>query len=533
MNPTNGVIPCLLRHFQRRHLLICLMLFGHFAWTPTPIHASPQDADSAVQNETVGDGKVASEAELDELGCYTDYFEAHTAALAGGKHVLVYRYDPEAPTAAQIEFVTNSLVDQDVRQEIERQFVIVRLAVGAPIEIRSTVRRTGSVRRGFRVSSTSWTETVRRDLFDSETDQPGIMLVRVTGSDFRSGSENIAFFPFQAAPLSPKVFQADRAFEPWKSETFRAIVSTAVAPAKEYRAALARGLNLQNLDLFTVSREEVDSLRGVSFDYDFAGQHVAAEQVNVRLNIGGNSELTSLDEPVDARIDVYSLKNSAYPVSYVYRKVQPKDEWQELQVDGLQPETAYRFRILFYRCKPSRSLIGQASLPFYGATGGATRLANARAAIAVRALGEVHDWNCGRTRGKDYRVGRWCEMFYNWNIFKLINTPFRYGYDSRTFSRHDALISGAKLREIARDGNIMGDHVRIANHGFMVLSYDRYLGEVWTIEGNYGNSVVLTRRRVQDHWSVGTLTESMLREDASDSGTGEVVTTDAAERSDG
>lgn len=530
---TNGAIPCLLGCSRRQSVFACLLVCGLIALVPTSTHATPPDADSAVQSETSGDGKKATAANLDELGCYTNYFEAHEAALAGGKHVLVYRYDPDAPTAAQIEFVTNSLVDQEVRQEIERQFAIVRLAVGAPIEIRTTVKRTGSVRRGFRTSSTSWTETVRKDLFDSETDQPGILLVRVSGSDFPSGSEAVAFLPFQAAPLSPKVFQAERAFEPWKSETFRSIVSTKIAPAKEYRTALARGLGMENLNLFTVSREAVDDLGGVSYDYDFTGQHVAANQVDVRLNVGGNTELTSLEEPIDARIDVYSLKNSAYPVAYVYRKVQPKDEWQDIQIDGLQPETAYRFRILFFRCKPSRSLIGQASLPFYAATGGKTRLANARAAIAVRALGEVHDWNCGRTRGKDYRVGRWCEMFYNWNIFKIINTPFRYGYDSRTFSQYDALISGARLREIARDGNVMGDHVRISNHGFMVLSYDKYLGEVWTIEGNYGNRAVLTRRRVQDHWSVGTLTDSMLRDDAPESATGEVVAADATERSDG
>ena len=67
--------------------------------------------------------------------------------------------------------------------------------------------------------------------------------------------------------------------------------------------------------------------------------------------------------------------------------------------------------------------------------------------------------------------------------------------------------------KVARTGNVMGDHVRIQGHGFMVLSYDHHLGKVWTIEGNFGNRAVLTSRQVQDHWSVGTLVESMLREE--------------------
>ena len=48
----------------------------------------------------------------------------------------------------------------------------------------------------------------------------------------------------------------------------------------------------------------------------------------------------------------------------------------------------------------------------------------------------------------------------------------------------------------------------------MVLSYDKHLGQAWTIEGNYGNRVVLTRRYVSDYWSLGTIVPSMLLEDS-------------------
>lgn len=107
-------------------------------------------------------------------------------------------------------------------------------------------------------------------------------------------------------------------------------------------------------------------------------------------------------------------------------------------------------------------------------------------------------------------VGAWCERFYFWNIAKFVRPPYRQGYDPGTFSRHNALISGTKMRDAVAAENIMGDHVRVPGHGFMVLCYDEHLGCVWSIEGNYGNRVAMTKRSVGGSWSLGRLTEEML-----------------------
>jgi len=144
----------------------------------------------------------------------------------------------------------------------------------------------------------------------------------------------------------------------------------------------------------------------------------------------------------------------------------------------------------------------------------AEAVAQARAEIAMKALGEVDDWKRGSyDRRKGYVVGRWCERFYSWNILKYVRSAVLSGYSSTTFSRYNALFSGRTMRNIVETENIMGDHVRIRDHGFMVLSYDRHLGQVWTVEGNYGSRVVLTRRSVSNYWSLGRIVPDMLRED--------------------
>jgi hypothetical protein len=224
------------------------------------------------------------------------------------------------------------------------------------------------------------------------------------------------------------------------------------------------------------------------------------------------------DEPVAMRIDVYSLRDSAAPVHYAYAHVLPSEEWQTVTVEGLQPETPYRMTAYFYTPGKSPQLIGEANSPFYAVTSGTEKVAQARAAIATKALGEVNDWRRGRyDRRKGYVVGRWCERFYCWNILQHVYTPYRDSYSPVIFSRHGALFSGRTMRNMIQNNNVMGDHIRTSNHGFMVLSYDKHLGQVWTIEGNYNNSVVLTRRNLSDYWSLGTIVDSMLIEQDQDS----------------
>ena len=55
-------------------------------------------------------------------------------------------------------------------------------------------------------------------------------------------------------------------------------------------------------------------------------------------------------------------------------------------VDAGAKLVTHLFDVFFYTPDSPPSLIGEARLPFYAATGGTTRLANTRAAIALRGI---------------------------------------------------------------------------------------------------------------------------------------------------
>jgi len=78
-------------------------------------------------------------------------------------------------------------------------------------------------------------------------------------------------------------------------------------------------------------------LGGVSYDYGHTSERVTRDRITVRLHIGGNNQLTSFENPIDTRIDVYSLRDSKRPVRYVYRKLLPTDEWQDVHIEGWNP----------------------------------------------------------------------------------------------------------------------------------------------------------------------------------------------------
>jgi hypothetical protein len=478
---------------------------------------SSSDAQAAPDELDAGAGptqKDASPIQKDEpqLSVFTDYFEAHDEAYASGRHLIVYRHhNDDERTDAEKAFET-TLEAADIQSLLASHFVLAKVAIGDAIQLRKTIKRTGYVRRRFRGRvRRTWTETVYSDLFDAATDTSGLLIVRVTAASYQNGAEALAHLPFGAALLSPHVFRRERELTPWRAETFRRIITTPIAGADTYVPALASSLGYESPHHLEPSTDGIVEYNSVAFDYEYCMERIASDRITTQIHLGGHAELLAHEGPLNARVDVFSLKNSAAPTHYVYRQLQPTEDWQSLEVDGLQAETPYRLRIYFYNDAPKPTLLGKASLPMDAATGGSTRLANARAKVVMCALGEVHDWDRGYTRGKSYVVGRWCERFYWWNFVEGFSTPYPYGYDVRTFSRHGALVSGQALRETARDGNIMGDHVRISGHGFMVLAYDEHLGQAWTIEGNYGNRAVLAQRTVQNYWSVGKLVESMLK----------------------
>jgi hypothetical protein len=483
-----------------------------------PVPSDAEVAQSAVAElpATAQEPDVGQQTAAPEL-VYDDYFEAYQAAGAAGKDLIVYCFDPENPRPAQIEFESETLAAADVRDRMSERFLLVKVPTDSPVLIHSTVRKTSYVRQGFRRVQKTWNQQVERDLFNGRTSRTGILVVDVTEAEATAAPTILIHLPFQAEQLSPYVYAVDRKFQPWKRKVVCDLVSVPTESAQSYVQQFCSRQSLDNASIQRDFPDQIKSLHRVYFDYAFTREQLRPDRVTTRVHLAGNSELAGYQEPLAVRIDAYSLNDSAVPVQYAYARVRPTDEWQELTVSGLNPETAYRFHVYFYTPGASRGLLGEAELPFHAVTAGVEKVAQARAEIAMKALGEVNDWRRGSyDRRKGYVVGRWCERFYCWNILEHVNTPFSTSYSPSIFSRHGALFSGGVIRRLMHNSDVMGAHVRTSDHGFMVLAYDRHLGQVWTIEGNYGNRVVLTRRYPSDYWSLGTIVESMLKEPSQD-----------------
>jgi hypothetical protein len=449
---------------------------------------------------------------------YDDYFRAYELASAAQKDLLVYCFDPDDPGDAQIQFESETLAAASVKNLIFERFLLAKIATDQPVYTRSTVTRTRYVRQGFRRVARTYHQVVQDDAFDGRTSRPGLLVVDVADAAGATDPDVILHLPFQRQSLSPHVYAINQEFQPWKSEVVCDLVSMPVTSGQSYVDEFCRTQSLDNSHIQRNFDDRIGSLHRIYFDYAYARATLCPDRVTTRVHVGGNSQLAAHQEPLAVRIDAYSLNDSAVPVQYAYAHVEPTDEWQDLTVSGLQSETAYRLHVYFYTPGESPSLIGEAELPFHAVTGGPEKVAQARAAIAMKALGEVDDWRRGSyDRRKGYVVGRWCERFYCWNILEHVHTPFRTSYSPTIFSRHGALFSGGVIRRLMQNQGTMGAHVRTSNHGFMVLAYDRHLGQVWTIEGNFNNRVVLTRRRPSDYWSLGTIVESMLKEPPEDS----------------
>jgi hypothetical protein len=513
---------CTLRRLaaRRRFCIVLVQCLWALCWQSLPVGANPPEAEDAVQKagavqkEINEDIAGAPAGAIDATPIYTDYFEAHRAAASAEKDLVIYCFEPESPSPEQIEFERGVLGDDEILRLMDERFVFVKVSTQEPIQTQSTVRKTSYVRRGFRRVRRTWNQIVTRDLFAGKTDRPGLLVLNVSNQQIATSPDIVARFPFGHLELPPHVFRVDREFKPWTAEVFRDVVTTPVSSADAY---LDKFCSKQSLDRSCIQKGTEDSvatLNYVYFDYDHTSENLKPDRIRTKLHIAKNEQLASYPDPISMRIDVHSLKDSGAPIQFVYKEVLPKDEWQTIGIDGLDSETPYRLTAYFYTSDPSHQLLGEAELPMYAVTNGPEKVAQTRAEIAMKALGEVRDWRRGSyDRSKGYVVGRWCERFYFWNVLGRVRTPYPNSYSSTVFSRHNALFSGRTMRNMVQTENVMGDHVRISGHGFMVLSYDKHYGQAWTIEGNFGNRVVLTRRYVSDYWSLGRIVPTMLLED--------------------
>lgn len=474
-----------------------------------PAFVWPIVAFVSIAGACLGLPSSAQEAASEEPSATEIYKDAFAEARATQRDLLVF-FAAEDAAPPQEEFATQTLANETIKSLLDERFVLVRLAKGDSIEKRTTEARTKYVRQRFRSVKKTYNQVVVQKLLEEQSRASGFTIVRANGDEPFGDSQLLAWFPFEDTQLPPQIFRRDPHLKPWTAALFEQIIRTPLDDPDAYMVSLTQKGPLQSAVKSVESAGAIPTLGQIKYDYEYSKSHLEPKAIATKIHLAGNEQLALVGDPVDVRVDVYSLKNSSVPVKLVYLTLDTTDDWQDLRIEGLEPETPYQMDVHFYRPEGGHPLIGKAKLSFMGATCGKTRLSKARAKVAMSALSELNDWQRGQYGRKGYVVGAWCERFYFWNIAKFVLPPYRTGYTPSTFSRFGALVSGSTAKEAVTHDNAMGDHVRISGHGFMVLCYDKDLNQVWCIEGNYGNRVVITKRSLSGGWSLGRLNEEML-----------------------
>ena len=276
----------------------------------------------------------------------------------------------------------------------------------------------------------------------------------------------------------------------------------------------------------SAQKDEPLPISDVNFNYDRANgdQNESSDQIRVFFSIR-DEKILNAKEPVVAEVKLADLTNSEdirvgyFPVS-IQRDAEAESKPAVLEVTNevgadlnIQPEKVYRLFVSFHRKSKDynkKTALGRMHSPYYVATSGESRLAQARCQIAMRTFKEYYYAQRGWARDGNYPMD--CYAYYMWatgfctvgatndwtNLGNLFNneTPFNYGGD---------------IEELAAKGSIHGDYVRMPGHSFMLLAYDAEKQQVWTMEGNFNYTIAIVTRTVNHGWTVGHLREKHIR----------------------
>jgi hypothetical protein len=209
----------------------------------------------------------------------------------------------------------------------------------------------------------------------------------------------------------------------------------------------------------------------------------------------------------------------------------PSDFSFDAPVLGLQPARVYRARLRFYEASfppPTTPVLGgrPTKVPtytdlhvtsdwYYTATAGDGSMEAARTEILLEGFYQRSESDHGRVgyMGTVKRDGtrygaaakeRWCTEFYTWlgrPHFMLMFATTVAG-QIEWFRGHGKWYAGADaVAELGKRGDYVavdkdGDGDTTADHSTMFLAYDVTTGKIWTLEGNWGNYVLVMERAV-------------------------------------
>jgi hypothetical protein len=227
----------------------------------------------------------------------------------------------------------------------------------------------------------------------------------------------------------------------------------------------------------------------------------------------------------------------------------PSDFAFDAPVGGLAPARVYRARLRFYEAStppppppvvlgggrppkvtPTYTYLNVASDWYFTATAGDGSMEAARTEILLEGFYQLSESDHGRVgyMGTVKRDGtrygaaakeRWCTEFYSWLAgphFLTLGASTVAGQIA-WFASHFKWAPGPDaVVELAKRGDYVpidaeGDGDTAGDHSMMFLAYDVTTGKIWTLEGNWGNYVLVKERPVDAHLKgVGRLPSAAL-----------------------
>ena len=240
-----------------------------------------------------------------------------------------------------------------------------------------------------------------------------------------------------------------------------------------------------------------------------------------------------------ADLTIHSLRNTGTPIDFDPEEKlnvieDGKIAYVTINVKNLSPATVYRTAVQFYYKDGNEfKKIGEESDYYYTTTCSNDRVERARSAILLRGFKEYDESTLGRVgyRGTDKVDGtrygadkneQWCSEFYVWVTKENLKDIKGRTYVSRLvdyFQDYKSTYDRSHIKDRAK----CGDYIAIStkgddkkDHSAMFLAYDEATKMIWTLEGNWGNEVVIEDRYTQgdeakDIAKLGGIVSSMVK----------------------
>ena len=260
------------------------------------------------------------------------------------------------------------------------------------------------------------------------------------------------------------------------------------------------------------------------------GNQNTATSFSIRVRLA-SAALASKGSRLAYEVEYADLAATGLPIKTPKRGVGtlPSDFAFDAPVVGLQPARVYRAKLNFYeastppptlggrptRVTPTYTSLGVESEWYFTATAGDGGMEAARTELLLEGFYQLAESDAGRIGymgsvkrdGTRFGAGakeRWCTEFYSWLAgahFWTLSASTVAGQIA-WFQSYGKWAPGADaVVELGKRGDYVpydtpDDGDTAGDHSMMLLAYDATTGKIWTLEGNWGNYVVVKERAV-------------------------------------